>query len=74
MKTVENQAIVATDLTNCFGEGEARMTAVNRLGLVAHFSEMLLMLFAIFFFQRGRYRTHDTTEVIQGLVAVWLLS
>jgi putative ABC transport system ATP-binding protein len=41
---MENQAIVATDLTKYFGEGEARMTAVNGVGLVAHFGEMLFIV------------------------------
>jgi putative ABC transport system ATP-binding protein len=39
-----NQAIVATDLTKTFGEGDAKMTAVNRVGLVAHFGEMLFIV------------------------------
>ena len=41
---MENQAIVATDLTKWFGEGETRKTAVNRVGLVAHFGEMLFIV------------------------------
>ena len=40
-KTVENQAIIATDVTKSFGEGEAKTIAVNGVGLVAHFGEML---------------------------------
>jgi len=40
----ENQAIVATDLTKWFGEGEAKMTAVNGVGFVAHFGEMLFIV------------------------------
>ena len=44
VKPMENQAIVATDLTKWFGEGEARMTAVNGVGLVAHFGEMLFIV------------------------------
>jgi putative ABC transport system ATP-binding protein len=39
-----NQAIVATDLTKSFGEGETKVTAVNRIGLVAHFGEMLFIV------------------------------
>ncbi len=39
-----NHAIVATDLTKWFGEGEARMTAVNSVGLVANFGEMLFIV------------------------------
>jgi len=41
---MENQAIVATDLTKWFGEGDTRMTAVNGVGLVAHFGEMLFIV------------------------------
>jgi putative ABC transport system ATP-binding protein len=37
-------AIVATDLTKWFGEGEARVTAVNGVGLVANFGEMLFIV------------------------------
>ena len=44
VKPTENQAIVATDLTKWFGEGEPKMTAVNRVGLVAHFGEMLFIV------------------------------
>jgi putative ABC transport system ATP-binding protein len=43
-KSAEHQAIVATDLTKTFGEGDAKMTAVNRVGLVAHFGEMLFIV------------------------------
>jgi putative ABC transport system ATP-binding protein len=43
-KPTENQAIVATGLTKWFGEGEARMTAVNDVALVAHFGEMLFIV------------------------------
>ena len=42
--SMENDAIVATDLTKWFGEGEARMTAVKGVGLVAHFGEMLFIV------------------------------
>jgi putative ABC transport system ATP-binding protein len=41
---MEGQAIVATGLTKWFGEGEARMTAVNGVNLVAHFGEMLFIV------------------------------
>jgi len=41
---MEIQAIVATDLTKWFGEGETKMTAVNGAGLVAHFGEMLFIV------------------------------
>lgn len=40
----ENQAIVATGLTKWFGEGDTRVTAVNRVGLIAHFGEMLFIV------------------------------
>jgi len=33
VKPTESQVIVATDLTKWIGEGEARMTAVNKAGL-----------------------------------------
>jgi putative ABC transport system ATP-binding protein len=38
------EAIVATNLTKWFGEGEAKTTAVNDVGLVAHFGEMLFII------------------------------
>src|SRR6202142_2534006 len=38
------EAIVATNLTKWFGEGETRVTAVNGVGLVAHFGEMLFIV------------------------------
>jgi putative ABC transport system ATP-binding protein len=44
VKSVDNQAIVATDVTKYFGEGEARTIAVNGVGLVAHFGEMLFIV------------------------------
>jgi putative ABC transport system ATP-binding protein len=44
VKSAENQAIVATDLTKWFGEGETKTTAVNHVGLVAHFGEMLFIV------------------------------
>jgi putative ABC transport system ATP-binding protein len=39
-----NEAIVATDLTKWFGEGETRKIAVNGVGLIAHFGEMLFIV------------------------------
>jgi len=39
-----HEAIVATGLTKWFGEGEAKVTAVNQVGLVAHFGEMLFIV------------------------------
>jgi len=44
IETTEHEAIVATDLTKSFGEGEAKVTAVNCVGLVAHFGEMLFIV------------------------------
>ena len=44
VKPMENQAIVATDLTKWFGEGESKTTAVNGVGLVAYFGEMLFIV------------------------------
>src|SRR5208337_1476299 len=38
------EAIVATGVTKWFGEGEARVTAVNDVRLVAHFGEMLFIV------------------------------
>lgn len=38
------EAIVATDLTKWFGDGETKVTAVNHVGLVAHFGEMLFIV------------------------------
>ena len=43
-KPTENQAIVATGLTKRFGEGEAMVTAVNGVGLVAHFTAQTTLL------------------------------
>ena len=44
IETTDNEAIVATGLTKWFGEGEAKVTAVNQVGLVAHFGEMLFIV------------------------------
>jgi putative ABC transport system ATP-binding protein len=41
---MENEAIVATDVTKYFGGGETKMTAVDRVGFVAHFGEMLYIV------------------------------
>ena len=41
---MENEAIVATDLTKIFGEGETQMTAVDQVGFTAHFGEMLFII------------------------------
>jgi len=41
---MENQAIVATNLTKWFGEDETKKIAVNGVALVAHFGEMLFIV------------------------------
>ena len=38
------EAIVATDLTKWFGEGETKKIAVNGVGFAAHFGEMLFIV------------------------------
>ena len=43
-KPIDNQAIVASDLTKWFGEDETKTTAVNGVALVAHFGEMLFIV------------------------------
>jgi putative ABC transport system ATP-binding protein len=43
-KSLTAEAIVATDLTKWFGEGETKVTAVNGVALVAHFGEMLFIV------------------------------
>jgi putative ABC transport system ATP-binding protein len=43
-KSLTAEAIVATGLTKWFGEGEARVTAVNGVALTAHFGEMLFIV------------------------------
>jgi putative ABC transport system ATP-binding protein len=44
VNSAEEQAIVATGVTKWFGEGETKVTAVNDVGLVAHFGEMLFIV------------------------------
>ncbi len=44
VRPTENQAIITTDLTKWFGEGESKTIAVNGVGLVAHFGEMLFIV------------------------------
>jgi hypothetical protein len=41
-KPTDNRAIVATDLTKWFGEGETRKVAVNGVALVAHFPSVTM--------------------------------
>ena len=41
---IKSEAIVATGLTKWFGAGETKVTAVNQVGLVAHFGEMLFIV------------------------------
>ena len=43
-ETTDKEAIVATGLTKWFGAGETKVTAVNQVGLVAHFGEMLFIV------------------------------
>ena len=43
-ETTDKEAIIATGLTKWFGEGETKVTAVNQVGLVAHFGEMLFIV------------------------------
>src|ERR1700683_1801651 len=43
-RSTDQQAIVATDLTKWFGEGDTKVTAVNGVALVAHFGEMLFIV------------------------------
>jgi putative ABC transport system ATP-binding protein len=44
VKPMGNEAIVATDLTKWFGEGDTKKTAVNSVTLVTHFGEMLFIV------------------------------
>jgi putative ABC transport system ATP-binding protein len=41
---VKVEAIVASGLTKYFGQGDARMTAVNEVRFVAHFGEMVFLV------------------------------
>src|ERR1017187_2447873 len=43
-KPMDKNAIVATDLTKWFGEGETKKIAVNGVGLVARHGEMLFIV------------------------------
>jgi putative ABC transport system ATP-binding protein len=44
LESRHNEAIVATGVTKWFGEGETMKMAVNGVGLVAHFGEMLFIV------------------------------
>jgi len=44
LESRQNEAIVATGVTKWFGEGETTKIAVNGVGLVAHFGEMLFIV------------------------------
>ncbi len=44
VKPATTEAIIATDVTKWFGEGETKVTAVNGVALVAHFGEMLFIV------------------------------
>jgi len=41
---METEAIIATDVTKYFGEGDTKMTAVDKVGFTAHFGEMLFIV------------------------------
>jgi hypothetical protein len=51
VKSLDNQAIVATGLTKWFGEGETKVTAVNGVALVAHLKLPLVACFDTAFHQ-----------------------
>ena len=44
VKPLEHQAIIATDLTKWFGEGETKKIAVNAVGFIAHFGAILFIV------------------------------
>ena len=76
----ENEAIVATDLTKWFGEGEAKVTAVNGVGLVAHFGEMLFIVgpsgsgkTTLLSMISGILRPNDGKVVVKG-ADIWTLN
>ncbi|PRC93472.1 ABC transporter ATP-binding protein [Solimicrobium silvestre] len=41
---IKKEAIVANEVTKWFGEGDTKMTAVNRVNFVAHFGEILFIV------------------------------
>jgi putative ABC transport system ATP-binding protein len=76
---MKDQAIVTTDLTKWFGEGGARMTAVNHVGLVAHFGEMLFIVgpsgsgkTTLLSMISGILRPNSGTVMVNG-VDIWTL-
>ncbi len=77
---MQNEAIVATGVTKIFGEGEAKFTAVNNVGLVAHFGEMLFIVgpsgsgkTTMLSMISGILRPNAGTVVIKG-ADIWTLS
>jgi len=44
VKPSQQEAIIATDVTKYFGEGDTRMTAVDKVGFTAYFGEMLFII------------------------------
>jgi len=78
-KSVENQAIVATGVTKTFGDGETKVTAVNNVGLVAHFGEMLFIVgpsgsgkTTLLSMISGILRPNAGTVVVKG-ADIWML-
>jgi putative ABC transport system ATP-binding protein len=79
VKTNESQAIVATGVTKTFGEGETKVTAVNDVGLVAHFGEMLFIVgpsgsgkTTLLSMISGILRPNAGTVVVKG-ADIWML-
>jgi putative ABC transport system ATP-binding protein len=77
---MEDQAIVTADLTKWFGEGEAKMTAVNGIGLVARFGEMLFIVgpsgsgkTTLLSMISGILRPNNGTVTVKG-VDIWALN
>ncbi|MDR3455112.1 MAG: ABC transporter ATP-binding protein [Rhodoferax sp.] len=77
---MDTQAIVATGLTKSFGEGDARMTAVDRVEFVAHFGEMIFIVgpsgsgkTTFLSMISGILRPDVGTVVVKG-VNIWTLS
>jgi putative ABC transport system ATP-binding protein len=79
-ESTDGQAIVATGLTKWFGEGESRTTAVNCVGLVAHFGEMLFIVgpsgsgkTTLLSMISGILRPNSGTVMVKG-ADIWTLS
>jgi putative ABC transport system ATP-binding protein len=74
------EAIVATGLTKWFGEGETRTTAVDGVGFVAHFGEMLYIVgpsgsgkTTLLSMISGILRPNEGTVTVKG-ADIWALS